>query len=46
MVLGSPGGDDQPLRIAQTFLNIVDFGLNVQAAVEAPRWSTTAFPAT
>ena len=46
MVLGSPGGDDQPLRIAQTFLNIVDFGMNIQDAIEAPRWSTTSFPAT
>ncbi len=45
MVLGSPGGDDQPLRIAQTFLNMVDFGMNVQEAIEAPRWSTTSFPA-
>lgn len=45
MVLGSPGGDDQPLRIAQTFLNVVDFGMNIQEAIEAPRWSTTSFPA-
>ena len=46
MVLGSPGGDDQPLRISQTFLNMVDFGMNVQAAIEAARWSTSDFPAT
>jgi gamma-glutamyltranspeptidase/glutathione hydrolase len=46
MVLGSPGADDQPLRIAQTFLNMVDFGMNIQEAIEAPRWSTTSFPAT
>jgi gamma-glutamyltranspeptidase/glutathione hydrolase len=46
MVLGSPGADDQPLRIAQTFLNVVDFGMNIQEAIEAPRWSTTSFPAT
>jgi gamma-glutamyltranspeptidase/glutathione hydrolase len=46
MVLGSPGGDDQPLRIAQTFLNMVDFGMNIQEAIDAPRWSTTSFPAT
>jgi len=46
MILGSPGGDDQPLRIAQTFLNMVDFGMNIQEAIEAPRWSTTSFPAT
>jgi len=46
MILGSPGGDDQPLRIAQTFLNVVDFGMNIQEAIDAPRWSTTSFPAT
>jgi len=28
----------------QTFLNIVDFGMNVQQAIEAPRWSTRSFP--
>jgi gamma-glutamyltranspeptidase/glutathione hydrolase len=26
-------------------LNIVDFGMNVQQAIEAPRWSTRSFPA-
>jgi len=45
MVVGSPGGDDQPMRILQTFLNVVEFGMNVQSAIEAPRWSTTSFPA-
>ena len=29
----------------QTLLNIVDFGMNVQQAIEAPRWSTESFPA-
>lgn len=45
MILGSPGGDEQPTRIAQTFLNVIDFGMNIQEAIEAPRWSTTSFPA-
>jgi gamma-glutamyltranspeptidase/glutathione hydrolase len=44
LVTGSPGGDDQCLRTLQTFLNIVEFGMNVQQAIEAPRWSTRAFP--
>jgi gamma-glutamyltranspeptidase/glutathione hydrolase len=44
MVMGSPGGDDQCLRTMQTFLNIVEFGMNVQEAIEAPRWSTRSFP--
>ena len=45
MVLGSPGGDDQCLRTIQTFLNIAEFGMNIQQAIEAPRWSTRSFPA-
>ena len=45
MVLGSPGGDDQVLRTLQTFLNVVEFGMNVQQAIEAPRYNTTSFPA-
>ena len=45
MVLGSPGGDDQVMRTLQTFLNMVEFGMNVQQAIEAPRWSTRSFPA-
>jgi gamma-glutamyltranspeptidase/glutathione hydrolase len=45
MILGSPGGDDQVMRTMQTLLNVVEFGLNVQQAIEAPRWSTTSFPA-
>ncbi len=44
LVTGSPGGDDQCLRTLQTFLNMVEFGLNVQQAIEAPRYSTRAFP--
>jgi gamma-glutamyltranspeptidase/glutathione hydrolase len=42
---GSPGGDDQIMRTMQTLINIVDFGMNVQEAIEAPRWSSKAFPA-
>ncbi len=45
MVMGSPGGDDQCMRTAQTLLNMIDFGMNVQQAIEAPRWATTSFPA-
>ncbi len=45
LILGSPGGDDQPLRILQTFLNVAEFGMNIQEAIEAPRWSATSFPA-
>jgi len=45
MVMGSPGGDDQVMRTMQTFLNMIEFGMNVQQAIEAPRWSTRSFPA-
>ncbi len=45
LIAGSPGGDDQVARTMQTLLNVIDFGMNVQEAIEAPRWSTTAFPA-
>ena len=45
MIVGSPGGDDQVFRTLQTLLNIVDFGMNVQEAIEAPRWATRSFPA-
>jgi gamma-glutamyltranspeptidase/glutathione hydrolase len=45
MILGSPGGDDQVMRTMQTLLNILDFAMNVQQAIEAPRWSTSSFPA-
>jgi len=45
MAMGSPGADDQIMRTMQTFLNIVEFGMNVQQAIEATRWSTTSFPA-
>jgi gamma-glutamyltranspeptidase/glutathione hydrolase len=44
-ILGSPGGDDQVMRTIQTFINIVDFGMNIQQAIESPRWATRSFPA-
>jgi gamma-glutamyltranspeptidase/glutathione hydrolase len=45
MVTGSPGGDDQCMRTMQTFLNVVEFAMNIQQAIEAPRWATRSFPA-
>jgi gamma-glutamyltranspeptidase/glutathione hydrolase len=45
MMTGSPGGDDQVMRTIQTLMNVVDFGMNIQQAIEAPRWSTRSFPA-
>jgi len=45
MITGSPGGDDQVMRTIQTLLNVVDFGMNIQQAIESPRWTTRGFPA-
>ncbi|MBM3739282.1 MAG: gamma-glutamyltransferase family protein, partial [Acidobacteria bacterium] len=45
LITGSPGGDDQCMRTIQTFLNVVEFGMNIQQAIEAPRWTTRSFPA-
>jgi gamma-glutamyltranspeptidase/glutathione hydrolase len=44
-ILGSPGGDDQVMRTMQTLINMIDFGMNIQQAIEAPRWSSRSFPA-
>jgi len=40
MVLSTPGGDNQDQALLQVLLNIVDFGMNPQEAVEAPRFDT------
>jgi len=44
MITGSPGGDDQVMITIQTLVNVIDFGMNVQQAIEPPRWSTHSFP--
>ncbi len=40
MVLSTPGGDNQDQTLIQVLLNIVEFGMSVQEAVEAPRFQT------
>ena len=45
MTLGTPGGDSQTQACLQVFTNVVDFGLNVQEAVSAPRFCGYSFPA-
>jgi gamma-glutamyltranspeptidase/glutathione hydrolase len=37
MVLGSPGGPRIISTVLQVLLNVVEFGMNIQAAVDAPR---------
>jgi gamma-glutamyltranspeptidase / glutathione hydrolase len=40
MVLSTPGGDNQDQALLQVLLNIIEFGMDPQAAVEAPRFDT------
>jgi gamma-glutamyltranspeptidase/glutathione hydrolase len=40
MVLSTPGGDNQDQALLQVLLNIVEFDMNPQEAVEAPRFDT------
>lgn len=44
MPFGTPGGDMQPQSMLQTFLNVVVFGMDVQQAIEAPRFGTFSYP--
>src|SRR5712692_1040086 len=39
----TPGGDNQPQAMLQAFLGVVEFGMNVQQAVEAPTVMSTSF---
>ena len=38
LVLGCIGGDQQPQGLLQVLLNIIDFGMSPQEAIDAPRW--------
>ncbi len=40
-VFGCMGADGQPQIQLQAYVAMIDFGLNVQQAIEAPRWSHT-----
>jgi gamma-glutamyltranspeptidase len=44
LVGGTPGGDGQPQWNLQVIVGMIDAGLDVQAAIEAPRW--TSWPGT
>jgi gamma-glutamyltranspeptidase/glutathione hydrolase len=43
LALSTPGGDNQDQALLQTILNIIDFGMTPQEAVEAPRFQTEHF---
>ena len=44
MVLSTPGGDNQDQALLQIFLDVVEFGMNAQNAIEAPRIASYSFP--
>ncbi|XDD50091.1 gamma-glutamyltransferase family protein [Leptospira sp. WS92.C1] len=44
MSLGTPGGDMQTQATIQVFLNMIVFGMNPQAAVNAPRFRSLNWP--
>src|SRR5207249_334042 len=43
LALSTPGGDNQDQAMLQVLLNIIDFGMSPQEAVEAPRFQTEHF---
>lgn len=43
LALSTPGGDNQDQAMLQVILNIIDFGMGPQEAVEAPRFQTEHF---
>lgn len=44
MPFGTPGGDAQCPSMVQMFINIVEFGMNPQKAIETPRFVPWNFP--
>lgn len=44
MPLGCPGGDAQVQGMLQVLLNVVEFGMDPQTAIEAPRVISHSFP--
>lgn len=44
MSIGTPGGDMQAQANVQVLLNHLVFGMDIQSAIEAPRFKSTNFP--
>jgi gamma-glutamyltranspeptidase/glutathione hydrolase len=42
LAFSTPGGDSQDQTLLQVFLNVIEFGMNPQQAVEAPRFNSWA----
>ena len=46
MTAGAPGGSRIPTAVLQVILNVIDFGMNIQDAVDAPRFHHQWLPDT
>jgi gamma-glutamyltranspeptidase/glutathione hydrolase len=44
MTFGTPEGDQQTQALAQVFLNLLVFGMDIQEAIDAPRFRSRNFP--
>jgi gamma-glutamyltranspeptidase/glutathione hydrolase len=44
MVVGTPGGSRIPTTVFHTMINVIDYGMNVQEAVDAPRFHMQWMP--
>ncbi|MFN8475352.1 MAG: gamma-glutamyltransferase family protein [Anaerolineae bacterium] len=44
LTFGTPGGDMQCQAMVQLLVNLIDFDMDPQQAIEAPRFSTESFP--
>jgi len=45
MSIGTPGDDMQTQALVQVFLNMEVFGMDIQPAINAPRWRSMSMPA-
>lgn len=43
-IVGSPGGSTIPTTVIQVLTNVIDFGMNIQEAVDAPRYHHQYLP--
>jgi gamma-glutamyltranspeptidase/glutathione hydrolase len=44
MTFGTPEGDQQPQALLQVFLNLIVFDMDIQEAIDAPRFRSKNFP--